>query len=462
MIRATCFHPKSLIAGLACLALALLACGLPTLFQASTPGAASESNPGGQAINPNAILLDPTSGLSGLESYHASFNQVVHGTLDGKPFDRQTTIEYSVITQTSDADYSQKIQSGDDEKSDIHNVKIGNAYYSLLNGGSDCLGTYDEQPRDSLQQPAALLLPVTEANKVGDDTVNGIATTHYKIDENSQLFEDDNSGVSGELWIAKQGGYVVRFTLDVQAPDKPTASGLQTSQAWRYELSQVNAIKEIQVPSGCIPVLADIPAMTDAQNLMRGSGAMTYVTASDATKVVDFYKQKLPAMGWQIQESQPTNQTSPFNIRFLQNDKHLEIYLDKSDSGLNVMIVLFNPAEQASAPVTSPNTTPTVEIKPTIDASQSGLPPDVPLYPGATNLKKAQSMVVFSTGDAIDVVAKFYHDQLQANGWSLTNEMNTGSNVVMQTWMKGNRSLAGMYKSENGVTTISITTSMNP
>jgi hypothetical protein len=102
-------------------------------------------------------------------------------------------------------------------------------------------------------------------------------------------------------------------------------------------------------------------------------------------------------------------------------------------------------------------------LKPTADASQSGLPSDVPLYPGATDLKKLPNFgVSFSTSDPPDSVAEFYRDQLKTFKWNLQNELKPAADTVIQTWMMSNRMLVVNIGVKNGATTVMIMISGQP
>jgi hypothetical protein len=93
---------------------------------------------------------------------------------------------------------------------------------------------------------------------------------------------------SGSLWIANQGGFVMKYSLQYD-PLAATGQGLEVSQTIEYQISHVNQIAPIELLSNCIPILADVPAMPDATELERRSGLMSYYTASEQTDVAAFY-----------------------------------------------------------------------------------------------------------------------------------------------------------------------------
>ena len=432
-------HRKPLLFALLALLLALSACTLP----GSQPGASA---------NTTNLLPEPSLGLDGLQSYHAVYAMTLQGTVDGKPYDRQSHLETSFVTQSNDEQLLwQEQQTG---SADIfqQSLRLGSAVYTLSQDGQDCWGEYDDQPVEAVPQPVSLLLPVSQASQVGTETVNGVTTLHYQF---TQAGLSLTASASGEVWLAQPGGYVVKYTLSIPGPANPTGSGAEIAETLSYDLTGINAIDQIALPAGCIPVLVDIPAMADAQDLYRSSGYMDYTTPSEAAQVIDFYNQSLPALGWTLVEppfsmSQPDSQT----INYTHGDQDLTILLNKADGSLEVTALLYDPALMPQEPAPTPAASPTPGIRPTADASQSGLPADVPLYPGATDLHTLPNGASVSTSDSVDAVATFYQEQLPPLGWSLLNELKPSAGNIDQTWTITGRMLTIVIQEQDGKTTI--------
>lgn len=433
-------HRKHLLLTLSAMALALSACSVPGIQT-------------GSSANSNDLLSEPSVGMDSLQSYHAIYDLMLQGTVDGNSYDRQSHIETSVVTRLNDEELLwQEQQTG---SADIfqHSFRLGNAVYTQSQDGQDCWGEYDDQPVEIVPQPVSLLLPVTRASQVGTETVNGVTTLHYHFDQNG--LSSGGEGTSGEVWIAQPGGYVVKYTLSFPGPANPTGSGKEIAETLNYELTGINAFDQIELPAGCIPVLVDFPAMADAQDIYRSSGYMDYTTPSEAAQVIDFYNQALPALGWtQVGSSSTPAQTASQMLEYTQGDQVLTIFLDKSGGSLEVTAVLDNPSQVSQQPTATPDASPTPGIQPTVDASQSGLPADVPLYPGATDLHTMPNGARVSTSDPADAVATFYHDQLPSFGWSLLNELKPATGNIDQTWTITGRMLTIIILEQDGKTNI--------
>src|SRR5204862_3576456 len=75
-------------------------------------------------------------------------------------------------------------------------------------------------------------------------------------------------------------------------------------------IDQVNALPAIKLPADCVaPTQAsDVPVPPDATDtkLLNASGATltTFKTTDDSKTVGDFYRQKLPSLGWKLDADQ--------------------------------------------------------------------------------------------------------------------------------------------------------------
>jgi len=382
--------------------------------------------------------------LAGLQSCHVSFRQDVTGTLDGKPFERHTHIE---LTRASgQSDFTRESWGTDETASYFRAILTGQAVYRWNTLDETCQGAAEGLLPGEILEPAELLLPIHQASKLGTETVNQIPAVHYRFDQNALSLTEPKPSVSGEIWLAEQGGYVVKYTLNAAQPAETTGVGLEVAQSWTYELSQVNTVESVALPQDCMPVPVDIPAMPDAKGVSRSSGMMEYTTASSPFEVVDFYYHHLDSLGWTAGQEEPSGELKvPLGLSFYHGDQRLSINVDKADEGgLDVTLVIYNPTEQlaATAPAAtiSPEATATpAGPPPTIDPSKSGLPADVPLYPGATNPTNLGGQgIAFDAPDLPDQVATFYREKMAAAGWSLINEVKSGT-MTAQVWQKAGR-----------------------
>jgi hypothetical protein len=89
-----------------------------------------------------------------------------------------------------------------------------------------------------------------EFNPVGAETVSGIATTHYQLDEfyrerAVQIYDNITADEwAGDAWIANDGGYLVRLTWGPQTPE--TA---QLTIGFDYTVTAVDCDCPIEPPA---------------------------------------------------------------------------------------------------------------------------------------------------------------------------------------------------------------------
>ena len=78
----------------------------------------------------------------------------------------------------------------------------------------------------------------------GDQTINGIRTRHYSS-EQSLVEGGETLQAHGEVWIAEDGGYPVRFMIEANIVD---GEGGHSSMEMTVELSDVNGSVMIEPP----------------------------------------------------------------------------------------------------------------------------------------------------------------------------------------------------------------------
>lgn len=198
-------------------------------------------------------------------------------------------------------------------------------------------------------------LPVTRLIKQGE-RVNGILTDQYAIDT-TRVFTQGAKSSSGSLWVARDGGYIVKLTLQAQgdgrlfADPEPQSNGTNGTDAseqpvegklnMEYVVSDVNAVKAIELPAACPPagkVADDIPLPKSATNVFTQEGTTMFQSDDKPEALVDFFKQALPAKGWKASASQSFG--SFLQMAFTQGKRKLDITIMKNPAGKGTMVVI--------------------------------------------------------------------------------------------------------------------------
>jgi hypothetical protein len=146
-------------------------------------------------------------------------------------------------------------------------------------------------------EPAAQLPSLFGAEEAGTEAMNGVQAAHYTFDERA-LTEAGLNKSTGELWLASEGGHVLRYRQATTGDENYFGEATQGTMTWDYELTQINQPVAIALPQDCPPGLVEAPMMPDASNVESLPGLLRYDTVSSVEEVVSFYKQELLALGW--------------------------------------------------------------------------------------------------------------------------------------------------------------------
>jgi hypothetical protein len=312
---------------------------------------------GGQA---SALLDDPQVGLASLDNYHAALKISFQGTLNGDPVELTDTYlqsewprlaaKFTAIDTTDASGGHQAILAG----------AVGEAQYFQADSSSPCTVDWGAAAGGPSQfRPASLLPAVGAASLAGEETIDNIATRHYTFDAASMGLPADTTA-KGEVWIAKDGGYVMKYVLDITGSDSYFGTGAQGTRHVEYLLSEIGVHPEVVYPAGCAPVLTDTdaPAMNDATDLIRLPGLLGYNTSAKAEAILAFYTDKLTPQGWE-KISEDGLGTDSAMVTFARTSTGALAFVDVTLEGDSerVTVMIPNPGS-AKATTTSPDTTP--------------------------------------------------------------------------------------------------------
>jgi hypothetical protein len=216
---------------------------------------------GGEVPTPTETPAVLVEGLQGLDSYHVYLKMGFESatgsgvTQDGYEMDidyvddpfaqyvavwREDTIEYYEFFYFDDRQY---LIAGE-----------GECVY-LPAEGDEAMDPEVFKPDDVLGQDTRRVQP--------DEYVNDILCHHYVIDRTDPA--DESNRTEGEVWIAAEGNYIVKYTLQIKSTDPDTGD---TGRAnWEYEVSDINAPITIERPTDCeeavVGEFPGVPSPTD-------------------------------------------------------------------------------------------------------------------------------------------------------------------------------------------------------
>jgi hypothetical protein len=284
-------------------------------------------------------LPHPSAGLSDLSSYQATLILSFDGTHDAQAENWSKT--YVMAQQKEPALRQLTVESTGDLASldRVFMAEAQGAAYERI-GSSTCNATQIQAGRSLSERmgPASFLNYVIGADEAGSETINDIATSHYTFDERG-IGEGDVTHSSGEMWVATEGGSVVKYVLSTQGGADYFGEGIEGTLSFDYELTGVNQPVEINLPEDCPSGLVDAPTLPDALNVVKMPAIMSYETKSSVNDAAAFYQQELPKSGWESLVEPSITDTAAL-LTFARENETMAVIIAVEESTTTVRISL--------------------------------------------------------------------------------------------------------------------------
>lgn len=361
--------PLATLAAIAGAALIALATS-PVSARADTTAALHDTSiqaGASQAISKTVTLETLYANLDKLKSYRARTTWSLDGKLaNGKPFTSSLLVSWTTMPSAKRMHQvtaiSNTVTSPDKpaytmfETYDIEGAKYVSG--TLLKGDKICgpapaLTGLFAPGKVAISPEEMQSLQVTRLIKQGE-RVNGILADQYAIDTR-RVFTQGAKSSSGSLWVARDGGYIVKLTLQAQgdgrllAGAEPQSNGTDASEQpvevklnIEYVVSDVNAVKAIELPAACLPaekVADDIPLPKSATNVSTRRGTTEFQSNDKPEALVDFFKQALPAKGWKASASQSSGSVLRM-VLFTKGTRMLAITIMQNLAGKGTIVMI--------------------------------------------------------------------------------------------------------------------------
>ncbi|MBX3050905.1 MAG: hypothetical protein KF753_05490 [Caldilineaceae bacterium] len=244
-------------------------------------------------------------------------------------------------------------ESGNVEQVSIY--KIGewvsaNSQGEWITVGRDNAGLFTAMSDIFTSFVDGFVLESSEADNLGDETVDGVTATHYQIQDTTIFTRMAEMAPDAEevidkaemnVWVAKEGGYVVKYTVlaEVSNVMETNAAGeeVATTQSvnWSYQIYDANADITIALPADAPePGVVSVPGFAEGEFPVPEGGklaanmiGMPEVT-SDLTQeeLVKFYSDALTALGWTF--------SGDFGFyEVTKGDVSFSLFIDTADNG---------------------------------------------------------------------------------------------------------------------------------
>jgi hypothetical protein len=289
-----------------------------------------------ESVEQDLTLSSVTEGLAVLQSYKSATHLTFVGTdAEGQPVNGSLETRED-FTQEPKAQRVQITSTGFEGESTpqggtLEMITIGDTSYMVTqesDGTTSCISmssSEDTQMEQGLFSPN-VLGDISGAKYIKTETVNDIKAKHYTWEEGS-LAGLGFTSAKGDVWVAVDGNYVVKYTA--KATGKGTLFGSTEEEGTitvEYTLIEVNGSFTIEAPADCAAPATDIPVMADAQEKAVFGEMISYSSPSAFADVVAFYEVEMPNSGWQP-SGEPTKMDELASLEFTKDNRTASVML---------------------------------------------------------------------------------------------------------------------------------------
>ena len=144
---------------------------------------------------------------------------------------------------------------------------------------------------------------------------------------------------AGEMWIAQDGGYLVKLASQGDGDFGLSADKIKGKVILTYDLTEVNKLANITLPAECqasTEAIKDVPVPPNAAD-QSSFGEMLTFSSPDAPKTVaEFYRKELVVKGWKI--TSDSNLDTVVMLSIQKDTRKFQIMITPGDKGAAVII----------------------------------------------------------------------------------------------------------------------------
>jgi hypothetical protein len=326
--------------GLASL-LASAACQAPVNAPvADIEGASSVTIPADVEFGTGTFMLpDPSVGLTDLPSYKASLTVAFDGTRNGEPSVWSKTY---LMLSAHDPAARQLTITGAGDIADLDPVFLaeaaGAAYESRAGHGCNATVIDPENSLIARLAPAGLLAGVIGADEAGSESINDVPADHFTFDERA-LGLAGLATATGELWLAPDGGYVVKYSSITEGDADYFGDGAEGTLTLEYTVTEVDQPIPMDLPADCPPGMVDAPLMPDASGILNMPSVLSFHTSAGLDEISAFYQEQLAPLGWTL-VGDPAAAESSIVLDFTREQEDLTLVAVAAAQDTEVHILL--------------------------------------------------------------------------------------------------------------------------
>lgn len=260
--------------------------------------------------------------LEALDSYRLVVNYTSKGTdSDGNPIDDSAEIVTEYVKDPEARRMTMTFSDSTDPSAapnSMETYQIGQDMY--MYGGEDVgwlrISTEESpfaDPELSMLTSGSIFSDLDQMRRVRpDQAINGIDSRHYQYDEKvlGKIFGDEMNNITanGDVWVAKDGGFVTKYLLTVKVNEgsgglfdpNMTTGTIEMS----FELQDVNEDITIELPEEAM-ASANLSGfdgpfpMPEGSSVQAASSSFTIINSdTPVADAITFYDAALADLGW--------------------------------------------------------------------------------------------------------------------------------------------------------------------
>lgn len=325
---------------------------IATLVLEEAEALSDQESPTGD--NSTAPIDDLGYGLNDLESFQIELVQSLDGVDQaGNPIILTVTNTQEVIKPLRTYHLTLRSETEVETSQYFEVFRFGNEVYLIDSdqntGEIACTAfTEDLEAFNASEIDAGLSLIFSDLS-VGEKVeegvmVNDILTDHYLV-EDLKMTSSTLKDAKGEIWIAQNANYIVRFSGMATGESVSVVDGVQGSGTieWTFILSKVNQITEITLPETCRLLteggINDIPIPENAVEVTKIGSMLSFLTPDEPADLAEFYRLEMVNAGYQQKEEIVYENFYAYTFEKAEETVTLILTLGK-DSGSDATIIL--------------------------------------------------------------------------------------------------------------------------
>ena len=323
------------------LPLLLLACALSEM--GAQLNSVNSTNPAASATRPAAQSgdLELDASTNGIPTYRVQMLVYFTGQDDaGQAFQSTLTLAEEYDQAQAAQHLLAKTETSDQPPASFELYRLGEQVFLVSTEISSQAGCMRLDANQSNAQPALRPKDIFTFIRLGDlvqsgETTNGFVTDHYKLAE-AGLGVGSAQGWAGDVWVAQQGGFIVRFSGSAEGEATLTGRPGSGRLEWEYELNAEDTLS-IGLPEDCSEIgLPDVLLPDGAQNLMQVGTQVSFTSQAQAVDLADFYRRALVEDGWTINEDAGAG--SIFTLNASRQEGSIQVLISALEQGCQVTI----------------------------------------------------------------------------------------------------------------------------